>query len=165
MVLEKTRESPLDCKEIQPVHPKGNQPWIFIGKTYCFLICGLGLSQLYFQGANVLISWLQSPSAVVLEPKKLKSVTVSIVPPSICHEVMGPDAMIFVFWMLSFKPVFSLSSFTFFKRLFSSSLLYAIRVVLPAYLRLLIFLLVILISGFCVIQPGITHNVLCIWVK
>ena len=48
----------------------------------------LGLSQLYFQGANVLISWLQSPSAVVLEPKKLKSVTVSIVPPSICHEVM-----------------------------------------------------------------------------
>ena len=116
-----------------------------IGKTYCFLICGLGLSQLYFQGANVLISWLQSPSAVVLEPKKLKSVTVSIVPPSICHEVMGPDAMIFVFWMLSFKPVFSLSSFTFFKRLFSSSLLYAIRVVLPAYLRLLIFPLSILI--------------------
>ena len=46
---------------------------------------------------------------------------VSIVSPSICHEVMGPDALIFVFWMLSFKPAFSLSSFTF-KRLFSSSL-------------------------------------------
>ena len=57
----------------------------------------------------LLISWLQSPSAVFLEPKKRKSVTVSIVSPSICHEVMGLDAIIFVFWMLSFKPPFSLS--------------------------------------------------------
>ena len=46
---------------------------------------------------HLLISWLQSPSAVILEPKKIKSTTVSIVAPSICHEVMGPDAMIFVF--------------------------------------------------------------------
>ena len=45
----------------------------------------------------LLISWLQSPSAVILEPKKIKSVIVSIVYPSICHEVTGPDAMIFVF--------------------------------------------------------------------
>ena len=45
----------------------------------------------------LLISWLQSPFAVILEPKKIKSVTVSIVSPSICHEVMGPDAMILVF--------------------------------------------------------------------
>ena len=59
------------------------------------------------------ISWLQSPSAVALEPKKIKSVTVSIVFPSICHEMMGPDAMIFVFWMLSSKPAFSLSSSSF----------------------------------------------------
>ena len=56
-----------------------------------------------------LTSWLQSPSAVILEPKKIKSLSVSIVSPPICHEVMGPDAMILVFWMLSFKPVFSLS--------------------------------------------------------
>ena len=70
----------------------------------------------------LLISWLQSPSAVILEPKKIKSVTVSTVSPSICHEVMWPDAMILVFWMLSFKPASSLS-FTFIKRLFSSSLL------------------------------------------
>ena len=70
---------------------------------------------------RLLISWLQSPSAVILEPKKRKSLTVSIVSPPICHEVMGPDAMILVFWMLSFKPTFSLSSFTFIKRLFSSS--------------------------------------------
>ena len=46
---------------------------------------------------RLLISWLQSPSTVILETKKIKSVTVSIVSPSICHEVMGPDAMIFVF--------------------------------------------------------------------
>ena len=85
-------------------------------------------------------SWLQLPSAVILEPKKLKSVTVSIVSPSICHDMMGPDAIILVLWMLSFKPTFPLSSFTFIKRLFSSSLLSATRVVSSAYLRLLIFL-------------------------
>ena len=54
-------------------------------------------------------------------PPKIKSVTVSNVSPSICHEVMGPDAMIFVFWMLNFKPTFSLFSFTFIKRLFTHS--------------------------------------------
>ena len=82
----------------------------------------------------LLILWLQSPSAVIVEPPKIKSVTVSIVSPSICHEVMEPDAMILVFWVLSFKPTFSLSSFTFINRLFSSSLS-AIRVVSSAYLR------------------------------
>ena len=45
---------------------------------------------------RLLISWLQSPSTMILEPPKIKSVTVSIVSPSICHEVMGPDAIIFV---------------------------------------------------------------------
>ena len=56
---------------------------------------------------HLLISWLQSPSAVILEPKKkIKFLTVS---PCICHEVMGPDAMILVFWMLNFKPNLSLS--------------------------------------------------------
>ena len=59
---------------------------------------------------HLLISWLQSPSAVILEPKKIKFLTASTVFPSICHEVMGPDAIILVFWMLSFKPAFSLSS-------------------------------------------------------
>ena len=59
----------------------------------------------------LLISRLQSPSAVILEPKEIKSVTVSIVSPSIGHEVMGLDAMILVFRMLSFKPAFSLTSF------------------------------------------------------
>ena len=46
---------------------------------------------------RLLILWLQSPFTVILEPKKIKSVTVSIVSPSVCHEVRGPDAMIFVF--------------------------------------------------------------------
>ena len=94
---------------------------------------------------RLLISWLQSPSAVILESRKIKSVTVSIVSPFICHEVMGPDAMILVFWMLRCKWTFSLSSLTFIKKLFSSSLS-AISVVSSAYLRLLIFLSAILIS-------------------
>ena len=93
---------------------------------------------------NLLNSWLQSPSAVILEPRKIKSVTVSTVSPSICHEVLGRDAMIFVFWMLSFKPTFSLSTFTIIKRLFHSSLLSAISVVSSAYLRLLILLAILI---------------------
>ena len=64
---------------------------------------------------HLLISWLQSPSAVILETQKIKSDTVSTVSPSISHEVMGPDAVILVFWVLSIKPTFSLSSFTFIK--------------------------------------------------
>ena len=67
---------------------------------------------------------------------------------------MGPDAMIFVFWMLSFKPTFSLSSFTLIKRLFRSSSLSAIRVVSSAYLRLLIFLLAILIPACASSYPA-----------
>ena len=74
---------------------------------------------------------------MILEPPKIKSDTVSTVSPSISHEVMGPDAMIFVFWMLSLRPAFSLSSFTYIKRLFSSSSLSAIRVVVAAAAKLL----------------------------
>ena len=85
---------------------------------------------------HLLISWLQPPSTMILEPKKIKSVTVSIFSPSICHKVMGPDARILIFSVLSLKPTFSLSSF---KGLFSSTSLSAVRVVLSAYLRLLIF--------------------------
>ena len=100
---------------------------------------------------RLLISWLQSPSAVTLEPPKMKSDTVS---PSISHVVMGPDAVIFIFWMLNFKPTFSLSSFTFIKRLLSSFSLSAIRVVSSAYLRLLIFLPAILIPACASYSPG-----------
>ena len=103
---------------------------------------------------HLLISWLQSPSAVILEPKKIKSVTVSTLSPSSCHEMMGPDVVILVFWMLSFKPTFWLSSFTFIKRLFSSFSLSAIRVVSSAYLRLLIFLLAMLIPSCVSSSPA-----------
>ena len=96
---------------------------------------------------HLLISWLQSQSPGILEPPKIKSVTVSTIYLSICHEVMGPDAMILVFWRLSFKPTFSLSCFTFTKRLFSASSFSAIRVVSSEYLGLLIFLLAILIPA------------------
>ena len=94
---------------------------------------------------HLLISWLQLLSVMILGPKKIKSVTVSTFPLSTCHGVMRPDAMIFIFWMLSFKPAFPLSSFTLNKRLFSSSSLSAISVLTSAYLRLLMFLLAILI--------------------
>ena len=96
---------------------------------------------------HLLISRLQSPSAVILVPKKRKSVTASTISHSICHEVMGSDAMILVFLICSFKPAFSLSSFTLIKRFFSSSLLSAIKVVSNTYLKLLIFLLPVLIPA------------------
>ena len=102
----------------------------------------------------ILISLLQSPSAVILEPRKIKSATVSTISPSICHEVMGPDAMILVSWMLSFKPTFSFSSFTFIKKLYSYSSLSAIRVVSSACLRLLIFLPAILIPACAYSSPA-----------
>ena len=111
---------------------------------------------------HLLISRLQSQSTVILEPKKIKSLTVSVVSPFICHEVMGLDTMIFVFQMLSFKPAFSLSSFTFLKRLFSSSLLYAIRMVSSAYQ---VVSLGNLASRLCFIQLGILCEVFCILVK
>src|SRR5574337_602485 len=110
----------------------------FVGKVMSLLLDMLSRLVITFlpSSKRLLISWLQSPSAVILEPRKTKSDTVSTVFPSISHEMMGPDAMILVFLMLSFKPTFSLSSFTFIKRLFSSSSLSAIRVVSSAYLRL-----------------------------
>ena len=102
---------------------------------------------------HLLILSLQSPSAVILEPPKNKVSHCFHVSPSVCHEVMGPYPMILVFWMLSFEPTFSLSSFTFIKRLFISSLLSSIRVVSSAYLRLLIFLPAILIPACASSSP------------
>ena len=84
----------------------------FVGKVMSLLFNMLSRLLITFlpRSKRLLISWLQSPSAVILEPPKIKSVTVSTVSPSISHEVMGPDAMNLVFWMLNFKPTFSLSS-------------------------------------------------------
>ena len=102
--------------------------WTFVGNVFSLLFNMLYRLVIAFlpRSKHLLVSWLQSPSAVILQPKKIKSLTVSIVSPSICHEVMGPDTMIFVFWKLSFKASFSLSTLTFIKRLFSSYLLSAI---------------------------------------
>ena len=123
--------------------------WTFFGKIMSLLFNILSRLVITFlpRSKHLLILWLQSPSAVILESQKIKSDTVSTVSPSISHEVMGPDIMILVSWMLSFKPTFSLSSFTFIKRLFSYSSLSALRVVSSAYLRLLIFLPAILIPS------------------
>ena len=89
--------------------------WTFVGKVMSLLFNMLSRLVITFlpRSKCVLISWLQSPYAVNLEPSKIKSATVSPVSPFICHELIGLDAMILVFLMLIFKPTFSLSSFTF----------------------------------------------------
>ena len=73
--------------------------WTFVGKVMSLLFNMLSRLVIAFlpRSKRLLISWLQSPSAVILEPKKVKSIIVSIASPSICHEVMGSDAMIFSF--------------------------------------------------------------------
>ena len=73
--------------------------WTFVGKVMSLLFNMLSrfVIAILPRSKHLLISWLQSPSAVILEPKKTKSLTVSIVSPSICHRLMGPDAMILVF--------------------------------------------------------------------
>ena len=73
--------------------------WTYVGKVMSLLLNMLSrlVIAVLSRSKCLLIPWLQSPSAVILEPKKIKSATVSTVSPSICHEVMGPDAMILVF--------------------------------------------------------------------
>ena len=105
---------------IQQSHPPSSKALTrrtFVGKVTSLLFNMLSRLVIAFLPSSnyLLISWLQSPSEVILEPRKI---TVSIASPSICHEVMGLGAMILVFWMLSFKPTFSLSSFTFHQEAF-----------------------------------------------
>ena len=123
--------------------------WTFVGKVMPLLFNMLSKLVITFlpRSKCLLISWLQSPSAVILEPKKIKSHYFHCFPIYLpwsdgigCHDL--------TFWMLSFKLTFSLSTFTFIKRLFSSSSLSAIRVVSSAYLSLLIFLPAILIPAY-----------------
>ena len=90
--------------------------WMIVGKVMSLHIKKLSRFVIVFLPRNkhLLISWLQSLSAVILETKQIKPVTVSTFSLSICDEVMEPDAMILVFRILSFKPAFSLSfHFTF----------------------------------------------------
>ena len=78
--------------------------WTFVDKVMSLLFNTLSRLVIAFlpRSKHLLISWLQLQSAVILEPKKIKYAAVSIVSPSICHEMMGLDAMILGFWMLSF---------------------------------------------------------------
>ena len=130
--------------------------WTFVSKVMSLLFNMLSRLVITFLPRNkcLLISWLDSPSAVILEPKKIMSLTVSIVSLSIFHEVMGSDAMILVFLILSFSTAFSLSAFTFIKRLFNSSMLSAIGMVLSTYLRLFIFFPGILIPAWASSKPA-----------
>ena len=90
--------------------------WTFVRKVMSLLFNMLSRLVIAFlsRSARLLTSWLQSPSAMILEPKKIKSVTVSIVSPSICHD--GTRGHDLCFLMLNFKPALSLSSFTYIKR-------------------------------------------------
>ena len=122
--------------------------WTFVGKVMPLLFNMLSRFVIAFlpRSKCLLIAWLQSPPAVILESKKI-----------VCHCFHcfpiylpwsdGTGWHDLSFWMLSFKPDFSLCFFPFIKRLFSSSSLSAIRVMSPEYLRLLIFLLAILIQA------------------
>ena len=87
--------------------------WTFVGKVMFLLLNMLSRFVIAFlpKSKLLLILWLQLPSTEILEHKKIKSIIAFTFPPSICHEVMGLDAMISVFWLLSFKPTFSLASF------------------------------------------------------
>ena len=138
----------------------------FVGKVMSLLFNMFSRLVIDFlpRSKHLLISWLQSLSTVTLEPRKIKSITASNFPPSICHEVIGPDTMIFVFCMLSFKPAFSLSSFILIKRLFSSSLS-AVKCGVICISEVIDISPGNLGSSLSFNQPGILHYVLWIQVK
>ena len=108
------RHSPFFIVQISHPHMTAGKTiastrWTFVGKVISLLFNMLSRLVIAFllRSKCLLISWLQSSSAVIVEPKKIKSVTVFTVSPSISCAVMGLDAMIFIFWMLSFNPTFS----------------------------------------------------------
>ena len=103
----------------------------FLGKvmSLLFIMPSMFLIAFLLRSKCLLISWLQSLSTMTLEPRKIKSDTVYTFSPTICHEVMEPNAMILAFLMLSFKPAFTLSFFTLIKKPFSYSSISAIGVV------------------------------------
>ena len=132
--------------------------WTFVSKVMSLLFNVLSRLVIAFlpRSKRLLISWLQLPPTVILEPKKLKSVTVSIVYPSICHEVMGPDAIIFVFFEASFFTLL----FPFQEALqFLFAFCHKGGVICIS--EAIDISLCNLDSSLCFIQPSISHDVLC----
>ena len=127
----------------------------FVGKVMSLLFNMLSRLVIAFlsRSKHLFISWLQPPSAVILEPPQNKLCHCFHCFPIYLPWSDGPGCHDLC-WMLSFKPTFSLSSFTFIKRLFSSFSISAIRVVTSAYLRLLIFLLTILTPACASSSPA-----------
>ena len=140
--------------------------WTFVSKVLSLLFNMLSRFVIAFlpRRTCLSVSWLQSPLAVFLEPKKIKSYTTSVFPLLFAMKWWDqvPWCQFFECWVSS--QLFTLL-FQPHQRLFSSSSFSAIRVVSSAYLRLLIFLSVVLISACDFIQPSISHGVLCIEVK
>ena len=132
----------------------------FVGKVMSLLFNILSRLVITFlpRSKCLLISWLQTPSVVILEPPQNKVSHYFHCFPIYFPWSDGTRCHDLSFWMLSFKPTFSLSSFTFIKRLFSSSSLSAIRVVSSAYLRLLMFLPAIFISACAPSSPAYKLN-------
>ena len=136
--------------------------WTFVGKVMSLLLNMLSRMVIAFltRSKHLLISWLQLPSAVILEPPKIKFLTVSIVSPSISHEVMGPEAMILVFWMLSFKSTFSLC-FHFHQEAFYFLFAFCHKGGVICISEVIDISPSNLDSSLCFIQPSISHDVLC----
>ena len=135
----------------------------FVGKVMSLLFNMLSRLVIAFlpRSKHLLISWLESPSAVILEPPKRKSITVSTVFPSICHEVMEPDAMILVFWMLSFKPTFSTLLFHFHQEALQFVFAFCHKGGVICISEVIDTSPGNLDSSLCFIQPSILHDVLC----
>ena len=141
--------------------------WTSVGKVMSLLFNMLSRLVIAFlpRSKRLLISWLQSPTAVILEPKKIKSVTVSIVSPSICQEVTGTDARILAFGMLSFKSVFFTLLFHFHQEAFEFLFTFCHKGGVICISEIIDISPSNLDSSLCFIQPNISHDVLCIEVK
>ena len=138
--------------------------WTFVDKVMSLLFNMLSRLVIAFlsRSKRLLISWLQALSTVILEPKKIKSVTVSIVSPSMCHEVMGPDARIFIFWMLRFKTAFSTPLFHLHQEALQFFFIFCHNGGVICISEVIGISPGNLDYSLYIIQPGISHNVLCI---